>query len=391
MLTIAVGMAATLSAVSLDMFLPSIPNIAEGLHTSTGAVAFSIAVLMLGNAIGQLVHGPLSDRLGRKPVTVAVLGLFAAAACAAALAPNIEILIACRFVQGMAQAGGRILAVAVARDLFERERLGKMMSEILMVTSIVTIFNPIIGGLVAQYLPWPAVFLLMGLYAGVTIVLVLVFLPETIRDKDPSAVNPARLAANFAMIARNAEFRRYTLCSAIAMAGFGAFAASASPLLIGVYGLEPAAFGYFYAAVTISYFAGNWLAGRLVVKLGLDGTIAVGAVFVAIGGLTMAGLAFGGVRQPLAIVLPMGIYIFGMASVIGQGSAGAVQPFASVAGAASTLLGFVQNSLIATTVSLVSLLPHATPIPLGACVALLGLASGAVYLFAIRPARRRGT
>jgi DHA1 family bicyclomycin/chloramphenicol resistance-like MFS transporter len=394
LLTVVVGMTAALPAVSLDSFLASIPNIAEGLHTSASAISFSIAALMLGNAIGQLIHGPLSDRFGRKPIAIGLLAVFGAAALAAAVAPNVEVLIACRFVQGLAQAGGRVLAVAVARDLFERERLGKMMAEILMVTSIVTIFNPIIGGQIAQYLPWPSAFVFMAGYAAACIVLAALFQPETIREKDPAAINPVRLASNFLTIAANADFRRYAACSAIGMSGFGAFAAGASPVLIGAQGLEPATFGYFYTAVTLSYFAGNWTCGRLVGRLHLDGMIAFGAVFVAIGGLSMAGLALAGLRwagvvHPLAVVLPMGVYVFGMASVIAQGSAGAVQPFAANAGAASTLLGFAQNGMIAIVVTVVSLLPHTSALPMGTALAMIGLAVGAVYLFAIRPAGRR--
>ena len=293
-------------------------------------------------------------------------------------------------MQGLAQAGGRIIAVAVARDLFERERLGKMVSEVFMVTSIFTVFNPIIGGFIAQYLPWPTVFLAMAGYAGLCIVLCLMFQPETVANKDPAATRPIRIASNFLQIVRNAEFRRYAYCSGMAMAGFGAYLGGASPVLNGVFKLEPIAFGAYYAAVTVSFFAGNWLSGRLVVRRGIDGTIAVGASLMVVGGVTMVGLAIGDIWHPLAIVLPMGLYALGMASVIAQGSAGAVQPFGTMAGAASTLLGLIQFSMIAIAVTLVSTLTKDSPVPMTVTIAALGLGATGVYLFSIRPAGRSG-
>ena len=127
---ILLGVLAMLGPVGHDIFIPSIPNIADGLNTTTNQVSVSISAIFLGNAIGTLFHGPLADRYGRKIVILWVLGIYALAATAAALSPNVETLIIFRFFQGLALSGGRLLSAAVARDLYEKEKLGKLMEDI---------------------------------------------------------------------------------------------------------------------------------------------------------------------------------------------------------------------------------------------------------------------
>ena len=121
-LTIILGLLATLGPIGQDMYIPSIPKIAADLGTTTNLVIFSVSSVLFGNAIGQMVHGPLADRFGRKPVIMGVLILFIASSGAALWATSIEVLVVLRFFQGLAQSGGRILANAIARDYFEKER-----------------------------------------------------------------------------------------------------------------------------------------------------------------------------------------------------------------------------------------------------------------------------
>ena len=133
---ILLGVLAMLGPVGHDIFIPSIPNIAEGLNTTTNQVSISISAIFLGNAIGTLFHGPLADRFGRKIIILWVLGIYAITALVGALSPNVETLIMFRFFQGLALSGGRVLSATVARDLFEKEKLGKVMSDIMFITAI---------------------------------------------------------------------------------------------------------------------------------------------------------------------------------------------------------------------------------------------------------------
>ena len=130
------GVLAMLGPVAHDIFVPAMPIIADGLNSNTSQVSVSISAIFLGSAIGTLFHGPLSDRFGRKIIILWVLGIYIVAAIAAALSLNVEMLIISRFFQGFAVAGGKVLSAAVARDLFEKENLGRVMSNIMFMAAI---------------------------------------------------------------------------------------------------------------------------------------------------------------------------------------------------------------------------------------------------------------
>ena len=170
---ILLGVLAMLGPVGHDIFIPSIPNIAEGLNTTTNQVSISISAIFLGNAIGTLFHGPLADRFGRKIIILWVLGIYAITALVGALSPNVETLIMFRFFQGLALSGGRVLSATVARDLFEKEKLGKVMSDIMFITAISAVIAPLIGGYTAKYLPWQSSLLFMAIFAGLVFLLFL--------------------------------------------------------------------------------------------------------------------------------------------------------------------------------------------------------------------------
>jgi len=391
LLTAILGLMSTLPPVAVDPFIASMPNIAEGLGTTPSTVALSLATLMAGNAIGQLFHGPLADRYGRKPTAIALLAVYALAALSAAFSPTIEFLLAVRFVQGLAQAGGRIVASAIARDLFERERLSKMLSDIAMVMSLTTIFGPIVGGYIAQYLPWQAAFGFMVLYGVTVMALVILFYSETVARKDTMALSPNILISNFAAVGRNRIFLRYVFCSAFTMGGFSTFLAISAPLLIGYFGVEPRTFGFSLSAILVSFFIGSIVSSRLVVRKGINWVIALGSLFSVSGGISLLILELSGISMPLSVILPMCAYMFGMALIFPQASAGALQPFGAIAGVASSLIGFVQNAMTAVAMTVIGLIPLTSPLPMAIGVAGMALCSLAIYLFSIRPNASSGT
>ncbi len=140
------GSFAILGQVAVDTFLPAMPAIAKGLDTDVGAVQMALAAIFLGMGLGQLIHGPLSDRFGRKPIIMSALGVYLISCIASAWAADVETLIAWRFVQGLAAAAGRQLTNASARDLLDFEALGKMPSYVLVVAALSAVIAPIAAG-----------------------------------------------------------------------------------------------------------------------------------------------------------------------------------------------------------------------------------------------------
>ncbi len=372
--------------IGIDMFLAGVPNVAEGLNTTPNRIVASISTLLLGNAVGQLVLGPLSDRYGRKPIILLTLAIFAGSALASGLSPSVEHFIFWRFIQGLAISTGRILAASVARDLFEREQLGKMMADILVVTALAAIIFPIFGGQLAQHFPWQWLFWTMVIFGVVVFLLVTFFYEETIEEKNPYAVRPRYLLLYWLETIRNPVFQRYVLCSSFVMAGFGAFLAISSTVLRGAFGLSAEEYGYLFAIIAFFFMISAFISGRFIMKIGQQRLIAIGIVVALASGAVMIVLALLEVHDPLAVVLPTAFYVFGIGWVFPQSNALALQPFPNSAGSAAALMGFISNITSAGMAFLLSTVNHTNALYLAAAIFISGVLAAIVYFFIIRPA-----
>ena len=383
-LTIILGLLATLGPIGQDMYIPSIPKIAADLGTTTNLVIFSVSSVLFGNAIGQMVHGPLADRFGRKPVIMGLLILFIASSGAALWATSIEVLIVLRFFQGLAQSGGRILANAIARDYFEKERLGKLMSDIMFVTAIGTVVAPISGGFIAQHLPWQVS---MGVMASFGIIVLGLFLfgyRESGGAPDGTSLNPAILAATIKKVLANRTFLMNTLCSTFMLSGFIIFLSLSASVLIEGFGVRGDIYGFLFAAVSLSFLAGTFISGRLVARLKLDQMVGLGIAIGSASGLTMAGLAIFGVNFPAAVIIPMAIFVFGLALVIPHATAAALTPLSNMAGTASSVSGFLQSMTSAGISFTLTLFTHDDAVIMGIAISAVALLALLIYVAGVR-------
>ena len=383
-LTIILGLLATLGPIGQDMYIPSIPKIAADLGTTTNLVIFSVSSVLFGNAIGQMVHGPLADRFGRKLVIMGLLILFIASSGAALWATSIEVLIVLRFFQGLAQSGGRILANAIARDYFEKERLGKLMSDIMFVTAIGTVVAPISGGFIAQHLPWQVS---MGVMASFGIIVLGLFLfgyRESGDAPDRTSLNPAILAATIKKVLANRTFLMNTLCCTFMLSGFIIFLSLSAPVLIEGFGVRGDIYGFLFAAVSLSFLAGTFISGRLVARLKLDQMVGLGIAIGSAGGLTMAGLAIFGVNFPAAVIIPMAIFVFGLALVIPHATAAALTPLSDTAGTASSVSGFLQSMTSAGISFTLTLFTHDDAVIMGIAISAVALLALLIYVAGVR-------
>ena len=379
-LTIILGLLATLGPIGQDMYIPSIPKIAADLGTTTNLVIFSVSSVLFGNAIGQMVHGPLADRFGRKPVIMGLLILFIASSGAALWATSIEVLVVLRFFQGLAQSGGRILANAIARDYFEKERLGKLMSDIMFVTAIGTVVAPISGGFIAQHLPWQVS---MGVMASFGIIVLGLFLfgyRESGDASDRTSLNPAILAATIKKVLANRIFLMNTLCSTFMLSGFIIFLSLSASVLIEGFGVRGDIYGFLFAAVSLSFLAGTFISGKLVARLKLDQMVGLGIAIGSAGGLTMAGLAIFGVNFPAAVIIPMAIFVFGLALVIPLATAAALTPLSNMAGTASSVSGFLQSMTSAGISFALTLFTHDDAVIMGIAISTVALFALLIYV-----------
>jgi DHA1 family bicyclomycin/chloramphenicol resistance-like MFS transporter len=374
---------AGLSAVgplTTDMYLPSLPDIAHQLTASTAQVQLTISAYLIGFAVGQIGYGPLSDRHGRKPVLIGAVALYCAASMACALSNSIEMLIVARAFQALGGSGGIVLARAIVRDLYSGARAGRELSLIGSVMALAPVLAPIAGGALQVGFGWRSVFftLVAAGLAGACVVWLL--LPETLAQRAPEPVSPASMLKSYRLVARNPAYLAYLGLASTSYAGLFAWISGASFVLQNLYGLNPFAFGIAFALGSVGYMTGATLAARLVLRLGLDATIGVGGIACSAGGLGMMTSVALGLTSAASLVLPMAVFLAGLGLVLPQSIAGAMTPFPERAGAASALLGFIQQSVAALCGAVVGWLLGSSAWPLALAVAAMGIATLVLWL-----------
>jgi len=372
-LTLLLSLLTALGPLSMDMYLPSLPDIARALNAPTAQVQLTISSYLLGFAAGQILYGPVSDRLGRRPVILCALALYGVASVICAVAGSIEMLIAARFVQALGGAGSIVLARAAVRDLYSGVHAGRELSLMGSITAFAPIVAPAIGGVLQVAFGWRASFVLLLMFAAVAASAAARFLPETLRQHTPGPFSFVAMAALYRSVLVHRGFLAHLAILTASFVGLFAWVSGASIVIQGVYGLSPVAFGMTYAVGAGGYMVGAYTAARAVMRLGLDRTIGIGALVLAAGGLAMAaGVAFGfaGVAW---LVGTMTVYLAGLGLVLPQSQAGALTPFPDRAGTASSLMGFTQQTCAAVAAAAIGQYLGQSAWPVAGTIAAMGL------------------
>tara|TARA_A100000164_G_scaffold49179_1_gene37789 strand:+ start:2299 stop:3489 length:1191 start_codon:yes stop_codon:yes gene_type:complete len=355
--------------VAVDLFIPAVPLISSDFKTGIGSIELSLASLFIGNGIGQIIYGSISDRFGRKPVILVSLLIYFITTIGAGLSTNIEILVIWRFFQGLMMASGRILANAVARDLFERDKLARFITIIMGVGIISSLFSAPLGGFLSENFTWRTVFWCMSIYAAATFSIFLLFFNETNKNKDYLALNLYNLYQSFKIIINNKQFILNVICGGFVLGGVVSFLNSSSGILLQYFAVKPTAYGLMYSLVMVGYGVSAFINQKLLALFGSKQVMLIGSILTAFSGLLMLSLNIIQFDHPTTIILPMFFYMIGFAFVWPVTVATCLQPFPEKAGAASSLQGFIQNTMSAAFSVLLALMYNGTPIPL--CIALL--------------------
>jgi MFS transporter, DHA1 family, multidrug resistance protein len=371
-LTALLALITALGPVSTDMYLPSLPDISRLLSASAAEVQLTLSAYLVGFAVGQIAYGPVSDRCGRRPVMLTALALFCVTNLVCALAPSIEVLIAARAFQALGGSGAVVVARAIVRDLYAGARAGRELSLMGAIMGMAPIVAPVVGGVLQTAFGWRANFivaLVVGLFAAT---IVWRSLPETLRHRAPEPVTPAGVLRAYRGLARNRAFLAHLALVATSFAGLFAWLSGSSFVLQQLYGLSPFRYGIAFAVCSLGFLAGTLLAAQLVSRIGLDRTIGLGSLALAAGGLAMcAGLALSP-DSVAVIVSATALYLVGLGLTMPQAMAGALTPFPERAGAASSLVGFVQQMSAAALGAVVGHTLGATAWPMALPIAAMG-------------------
>lgn len=368
-------MVVALGPVSTDLYLPSLPAIREALGSDEPSVQLTLSGFLAAFALCQLVHGPLSDRYGRRPVLLGGLALYLAASVLCMLAPSIGWLIAGRFLQALGACVGPVVGRAVVRDVYGRERAAKVLAYMGAAMALAPAIGPVLGGLLQQWLGWQANFALMALFGLAAVVATGLLLGETNRHRNPEAMRPRRLVGNYRALVRDRTYLGYVAMLTAGYAGLFAFISGSSFVFIDYHRLSETAFGFCFAAAVLGYMAGTLLSGRLSGRFRLERLATVGAVLTAVAGAAGAVLGLFGVDTIAAILVPMAVYMAGIGFVMPNATAGAIGPFPTMAGAAAALAGFCTFGFAAVWGNLAARINDGTPLVMTSAIGLAGLAT----------------
>jgi DHA1 family bicyclomycin/chloramphenicol resistance-like MFS transporter len=378
-MTAVLAMLTALGPLSTDFYLPSLPDIVRVMATDVAGAQATLSAFLFGFAGGQILWGPLSDRLGRRPVLLTGLALFTLATLACALAPSIEALTAARAVQALGASGPIVLGRAMVRDLYEGPRAGRELARMGMIMGLVPAVAPVLGGVLQQAFGWRSTFVASLAFAAVLAVVVGLLLPETLKARSREPLSLLAIIKGFGTLLQNRAYRVYVALTALAYGGLFAFISGSSFVLIGIHGLTPAQYGLSFGFGVLGFILGTILAQRLVGRRGMDGVIALGVLCLAGGGLAMLLCVLTGFAGPFGVIVPMALYACGVGLTMPQAQASAMMPFPDRAGAASSFTGLCQMLFSACVGLLVghALKNGALPLPL--VMSAIGVAALALF------------
>ena len=357
------------SQLATTIFLPGLPGIAYDLESSLSAAQMMLPAYLGSFAIAQLFVGPLSDGFGRRRVIIGGLSLFSLASLAAALAPDIELLLAARAVQASGACATMVVARAIIRDTSQGAAAARAMSALAIAMAVGPSAAPLIGGQLVTWFDWRATFYFTCLISAVTAVAVLRHLEETLPPERRRSARAGEQIVTYLRLLANPVFLGYSLTVAFASGAMQAFLTASPIVLILRMDMPPAIYGICVMAMPMVYMVGSFLAGRLTLWVPIDRIVLAGGLTSASGGLMQLafGLGIGGIDVAPAHVLgAFAISNLGTGLVLACCYAQALNTVTpSYAGAASALSGFIHMGWAFILTLAVASVVHETSLPLG--------------------------
>jgi len=363
------GLLSAIGPFAIDMYLPALPSIGQSLGTSIGAVQASLMVYFLATGIGQLIYGPVSDQVGRKPPLYFGLVLFAIGSVGCALAPDIETLIALRFVQGLGACACTVVPRAVVRDLYSGHEALRLMSLLMLVFSVSPILAPLVGSLLIEWQGWRSVFWAMTATAALGLLLVAMRLKETRPAAARHGSSWRSALAGYATLLRDRHYLGLVAVGAFGIASFFAYLANSSFVLIDHYGLSPRQYSIVFAANAAAFIGMSQLTGRLGRRFGMVPMVRV-AVSAYAGAMLLLLVLFAGGVERLEVLLALLFVGYGcLGLVIPTTAVLALEAHAAIAGTASALMGTLQFATGAAVMAITGLFVDGTALPMVAGIA----------------------
>ncbi len=362
------------ASISTDLYLPALPTMSQALGADRGTIELTIAGYLIGFSVGQLFWGPIGDRYGRRGPIAIGLVFFVIGSIGCALSAGAWEMVGWRVVQAVGACAGVVLARAMVRDIYERDRAARMLSVLITVMAVAPLLGPLIGGQILLIASWRAIFWTL-VAIGATTLAALFSLPETLPQARRNAEPLWRAFGEYWALLGNRRLMATAAVSGFYYVGTFAYVAGTPFAFIVYHQVPPQYYGGLFALGTLGVMAANLVNARLVMRWGTDRLLKHGALAAAIAGLVAAlvgAMNFGGLAG-----LAGALFCFIAASgfIVANSIASALARFPERAGAVSALAGAMQYGGGIFGAGLIGLFADGTPRPMVFVIAAAGLGS----------------
>lgn len=340
------GALTALGPFTIDLYLPAFPMLEQDFQTTAAAIQLTLTGTMLGFAVGQLVVGPLSDKVGRRVPLIVVTALHVLASIGASVAPDLILLSVARVVMGIGAAAGGVVAMAIVRDLFGGRRLVVMLSRLALVSGVAPVVAPLIGSALLVVMPWRGVFVVLAAYGAIMLICGLFLIPETLPKARRQDRGSQTVLQRYRAVLTDRVFLGVLVIGGMTFSGLFSYLSASSFLFQETHGLNPQEYGLLFAGNSVGVVVGVQLASRLAARFGPQWVMVFSTGALLLSGVAIIvtdqlGMGMWGTVVPLFVFMTACGFTFPCVQVL------ALDRHGSAAGTAASILGACNNGVAA--------------------------------------------
>ena len=337
---ILLGALTALGPFTIDLYLPAFPVLEADFDTTAAAIQLTLTGTMIGFGVGQLLVGPLSDKVGRRLPLISVTALHVLASVAAALAPTLLLLGVSRVVMGAGAAAGGVVAMAIVRDLFGGRRLVVMLSRLALVSGAAPVIAPLIGSALLLVMSWRGIFVVLAIYGAVMLVAAIALVPETLPKARRNEPGSTTVRQRYRSVLTDRVFLGVLIIGGMTFSGLFSYLSASSFLFQQSFGFDAQQYGLLFAVNSLGLVAGVQVASRLAARFGPQWVLAWSTSTLVVAGVAIIvadqlGLGLWGILVPLFVFMTACGFTFPCVQVL------ALDRHGKAAGTAASILGAV--------------------------------------------------
>ena len=388
-LLILLGLLQAMAPVSIDMYLPAMPELERVFHASASAVESTMVTYLIGFALGQLLYGPITDRFGRKPPLYFGLALFAVSSALCAFAPSIAVMSGLRLFQAIGACGGSVISRAMVRDIFPPDELRRVFSMLILVLGVSPILAPLFGSYLLLWFGWRAAFLAQATIGTLLFLGMHFRLRESMAEESKRPLQMSNIVSAYTTLVRDRTFLGASLVCGFSSAGAFAYIASAPFVFINLYKVPTEHFGWLFGSVAAGMVAGSQVNGRMPHRIALWKVLRVANLVQLVAAILLTASVVSGLGGLPVVYFCIFVYIAAQGFVFPNGSAIAMTRHGQIAGSASALLGTNQFLIAAVGTSFLGFLDNPA-VPMTLVILICAVVSTALNYLTLGPRLETG-